>query len=127
MGRSQIAEELFNIYSKKNSAFSAGTNTLADSKQKLKDVAPLTVKVLNELGKDISNKSPIRISKEFVDEADEIISLTEKENLPDYLLDNNKLTFWEIADPDGKDFLFHKKMEKNIEHLVKSLVGRSVN
>jgi len=122
MGRSQIAEELFNIHSKKNIGISAGTNTLPNSKEILSEVAPLTVKVLLEIGRDISNKHPVRLTEETIQGTDKIIFIADRKLLPNYLISSKKLIFWDIDDPDGKDYFFHKKMKKDIEVLIKDLV-----
>lgn len=127
MGRSQMAEELFNLHSSKNIGISAGTNTVPFSEQQLKDVAPLTVQVLKEKNIDISVKCPVRLTEELAQFADNIIVITDKANLPDYLKNSDKLIFWDIKDGEGKDYEFHVAMRNQLEKLVESLIKKLDN
>lgn len=122
MGRSQMAVELFNLYSKKNIGISAGTNTIPFSKQKLKDVAPLTVRVLQEKNIDISFKNPIRLTKEIVHSVDRVVILTQRDDVPNYLVGLNKVMYWNVEDGDGKDYSYHIQMREQIDTLIKELV-----
>ncbi len=49
-------------------------------------------------GADISAELVTPISKELVDKADRVIVMAEKETWPDYLKNNPKVTYWDIAD-----------------------------
>jgi len=85
VGRSQIAEELFNKYSKKHRAISAGTHALRFKDQKLKDFAYEVVKVMQEKGIDVGNKIPSQLSPELAKSSDRIIVLTDKSDLPEFI------------------------------------------
>lgn len=122
MGRSQMAEELFNLYSKRNIGISAGTNTIPFSQQRLCDVAPLTVRVLEDKNIDVSFKNPILLTKELVDSADKVIVLTDRADVPECLLDLDKNKYWNVEDGDGKDYAYHIQMREQIDKLVKELV-----
>jgi len=124
MGRSQMAEELFNASTTNNIGISAGTHTAPFSEQKLKDVAPLTVQVLKEKNIDVANKNPVRLSKELTEFADKIIVITDKIYLPDYLQNSDKLIFWDIKNGEGKDYEFHVAMRNQLEKLVESLIKK---
>lgn len=123
VGRSQMGEELFNYYSKNNIGISAGTHAVKFSGKKLKEFAVHVVDVLKEKGIDVSDKTPIQLTEEMAGFADKIIIMTEKGNLPSYLVNSNKIISWDIKDADGKDYAFHINMRDQIDSLVKKLVG----
>jgi arsenate reductase len=78
-GRSQIAEGILNYYyGDKYEAFSAGLNPT-------ESVNPYTIKVLREIGIDISGKTPLHVSKYRDEKFDEIVIAC------DYDLDNHEL------------------------------------
>lgn len=121
-GRSQIAEALFNKYSKSNKAISAGTHAAIYSGTKLSDVVRTVIKCMNEVGLNLSDKIQKPLTKQIVGEADRIIILTEKKDLPPYVLKSKKVTYWNVEDGAGKGYEFHVKMRNQIENLVKCLV-----
>jgi protein-tyrosine-phosphatase len=118
-----MGEELFNHYTANNIGISAGTHAVKFSGKKLKEFADFVVDVLKEKGIDVSNKTPIQLTEEMAKFADRIIVMTERENLPSYLLNSNKVVSWDIKDGDGKDYTFHIDMRDQIDSLVKELVG----
>ncbi len=123
-GTKSDGEELFNHYSKNNIGISAGTHAIKFSGKKLKEFANLVVDVLKEKGIDVSDKTPIQLTEEMAKFADKIIVMIEKENLPSYLLNSNKVIFWDIKDGDGKDYAFHINMRNQIDVLAKELVDK---
>lgn len=122
VGRSQMAEELFNKYSKNNKGISAGTNAIKYKGKKLKEFAPPVIAVLKEKDIDVSEKIPLQLTPEIVKSVDRIVVLTKKEDLPDYLINSNKVTFWKIEDGKGKGYDFHINMRNQIEKLINKLV-----
>ena len=125
-GRSQMAEELFNKYSNDHQAISAGThvNKFQFQGNKLKDFAHHVVTVLKEKGIDASEKTQTQLTATLADSADKIIFLTDKKDLPKYLINSKKVTYWKIEDGDGKDYEFHINMRNQIDKLVKELVSQ---
>ena len=80
VGRSQMAEVIFNKYSKHKSS-SAGTLILGNKSQKLKDI-PLTepvIKFMKKEGIDISEKEIKQLNQEMCNEFDKIIVMAEPE------------------------------------------------
>lgn len=121
-GRSQIAEALFNKYSKSNKAISAGTHATIYSGTKLSNVVSMVIKCMNEVDLNLSDKIQKPLTKQIVDKADRIIVLTEKKDLPQYILKYKKVTYWNIEDGAGKDYEFHVNMRNKIDSLVKKLI-----
>jgi len=124
VGRSQIAKALFNKYSKKHQAISAGTHAEKYVGVKLLQVSPYVIQCMNEWGYDLSNCTQTPLTKKVVNQADKIIFITDKKNLPDYLQNSNKIIFWEIEDRAGKDYVSHVVMRDQIDKLVKNLISQ---
>jgi len=123
VGRSPIAEVLFNKYSKKNNATSSGTHAQKYAGVKLSEVSPYVINCMKEWKFDLSNHTQTPLTKEQVDQVNKIIVMTEKENLPDYLKHSNKVIFWDVEDRAGKDYKSHIKMRNQIDKLVKELIN----
>lgn len=123
VGRSQMAEELFNRYSKKNKGVSAGTHAVKYQGKKLEEFADFVIQVLKERDINVSKKIPRQLTSEMCLSADKIVVITGKNDLPRYLVDSKKVINWEIQDGSGKDYEFHLDMRNQIEKLVKELVS----
>jgi len=122
VGRSQIAEELFNHYTLDHIGLSAGTHATEHQGKKLKEFAHDVVAVMKEMGIDVSEKTPLQLKPEIADFVDKIIAITHKEDLPSYVIASTKVEFWNIPDAAGKDYEFHVKMRNDIDTLVKKLL-----
>lgn len=121
VGRSQMAETFFNNLVKKQSAISAGLNP-REWKGKKINTAQKVISCTNEIGFDLTNKISKEISKEMVDNTDKIIVIGEKNNWPEYLINNYKVEFWDIEDAAGKDLDFHRRTRDKIMTKVKELI-----
>jgi len=119
VGRSQMAMEFFNRFSKKNHAFSAGT-VVGDTEGK-----NLDEKVMNgmaELGYDLSKNTRKQLTLQMVEEADKIFVMAQKETIPDYLKNSKKTVYWNVPDGKGQPYYFVCKMRDQIKDLVEELV-----
>jgi arsenate reductase len=94
--RSQMAEAIFNSAAPKGiSAMSAGT-------EPARRVSRKAVRVMREIGLDISAAKPKLLTPGMVDGADKIITMgcLEESSCPVFLLrDKSKLEDWGITDP----------------------------
>jgi len=124
VGRSQMAEAFFNKYSKKNKSLSAGTDVGDKERQTIGQnvKAKFVVDVMKEEEIDVSNNERRQLTKEMVDNSDKIIVITEKGGLPDYLVGNDKVVFWDMPDAKGTSYEFHIKTRNGIKQKVKKLV-----
>jgi protein-tyrosine-phosphatase len=139
MFRSQVAEALFKHkhQSVKSSAFdtlvrSCGTWVEKENLtgKKLKDFdgvnAPWdlnnVIEVMKEKGLDISENVCKPITPELVNWADKIISMAEVDESPDYLLNNPKVTFWNVENPDN----FTKELARELIEKIKKLVSTCI-
>lgn len=85
VGRSQIAEAVFNKLMKKDLAISAGIEPHKWENKKI-DEAEKLIKSMKEIGCDLKNKISKRITKEMVDSADKIVVIgVDKNTWPDYV------------------------------------------
>jgi arsenate reductase len=96
------------------------------------ETAQKAVKFFKEItGMDISHKTRKKITPELAEDADIIIVMTEKKNLPSYVHNyKEKLLFWKIEDPHDMDVngyrLIIKKINAKIDEL-KSKLGLPVD
>ena len=119
MGRSQMAEAFFKKLSKHTYA-SAGTHVGEKEGQGLND----KVKgIMKELGYDLSKATRTQLTPELVEEFDKVIMITAKEDWPEYVKNNEKVTFWDIPDGSGTDLTFHRKIRDDIKKFVQNLVA----
>ncbi|MDO8537812.1 MAG: arsenate reductase ArsC [archaeon] len=120
IGRSQIAEAFFNKLSKKHKAISAGAQVDEDNGKVL--IEPKVIEPMKEIGFDISKNKQKQVTQKMIKEADKIICMAKKEELPDYLKKSNKLIFWKVENAKGKDYAFHCKIRDQIKKKVEELV-----
>lgn len=114
-GRSQMAEAFFNRYAKgKAIAESAGTEP-ADV------VDPKVVQVMKEIGIDISDKQPRRLTPEMLDSVDRIVTMGcgVEGVCPVSFLPTED---WGLEDPSGQSLAKVREIRDQIESKVKRLV-----
>jgi len=133
VGRSQIAEALFNKYSKKHHADSVGTivdgyngktgQTLEEF-AKTKPHANNVMVVMNEEGIDVSKYKREQLTKDMLKKYDKIIVLLSSKECPDYLIKEPKTEFWEIEDAAGTDYEFHVLTRDRIKERILKLISK---
>ena len=127
VGRSQEAEALFKRLSSLD-AHSAGTRAdeiVARSNpptRTLKDSPSPAVPYLKELGVDISQNLRTQLTSEMVQQADKVIVMADKDNWPDYLRDNDKVTSWDIENTRGLGSDEARPLMDEIKRRVEELV-----
>jgi protein-tyrosine-phosphatase len=115
-GRSQIAEGFFRKYVISSyQPISAGT-------QPVNETNPLAIKVMKEIGIDISKQIPKMISEEMVHQSTKIVNMgcMDKESCPALFFNN--VIDWKIPDPKGKSIDEVRKIRDQIEVKVIELV-----
>jgi arsenate reductase len=117
-GRSQMAEAIFNKLKPDGfRAISAGTKPA-------KEINPLVLQVLREIGIDASNARPKPISPEMIAEAEKIITMgCEASNfcLARFL---PRVEDWNIEDPKGKTLEEMRLIRDAIQEHVRELLRR---
>lgn len=112
-GRSQMAEGFFNSVSKKHTAMSAGTKPA-------REINPLTLEVMMEVGINISNHYPKPLTHELLKGADKVITMgcKDKEACP-------AGEDWNIEGPKGASLekfrRIRDKIRRKVEELVKEI------
>ncbi len=128
IGRSQMAEALFNkYYSDKGQASSAGTQ-LTEERQKMKlgEVvgAENVIECMSEKGLDLRKNSLNQILPEQINNFDKVIIMAESETIPDFLLKSKNSIFWDIKDPKGTDLKGHRKTKEKIKNKIEEFMRR---
>ena len=124
IGRSQIAESLFNKYTKEHKTKSAGTHVGEKEDQTIKqyEKANLLCEVMDEEGINVRNNKRKQLTPKMVKEADKIIVITNKRDWPDYLRSNDEVIYWNLKDPKGTNYNFHVKIKNLVKKNIKKLL-----
>lgn len=114
--RSQMAEGFFNhLVSGKARAISAGTMPAFR-------VAPRTVEVMREVGIDISDRKPNRLTPEMVEQADIVITMGC--DVEEYPVTPKRSETWDIEDPFGQPIEKFREVRDDIRKRVEELVQK---
>jgi len=109
--RSQMAEALFNSMAKDARAESAGIKPA-------REIDKMAVKVMKEIGIDISSKKPRMLTYDMNKKFDVIVTMGCIDGCP--VTPKEKTIEWNIPDPKGKDIEEYRKVRDKIKC---SLVG----
>lgn len=104
----------------------SSAGTFADYAGKLLgDVAIRGLKVMKEIGFDMSHNPVTQLTPEMVERAEKIILMgpTPAGPLPEYLARSPKLETWDVPDP-GYGLILHADARDRIRALVNNLVER---
>jgi len=129
IGRSQMANKLYDKITGEKS-IGAGAKVKPERQgMKVGKVvgAENMIPCMEEVGIDISNSKIKQVAPEMVNNADKIIIMTSKENLPDFVLKSKKLEFWDVKDPKGTDLEGHNKTRDKIGELIKTKLLNNIN
>ena len=113
-GRSQMAEAFFNKLSKTWKAISAGTKP--DD-----NIHPYTIRVMKEVGVDVSKQKPKMLTREMIEKADKIITLGCGADVcpASYL---PKVEDWAIEEPYGKPIDKVREIRDQIKGKVEKMI-----
>lgn len=130
VGRSQIAEAIFNNLSKNHKAISVGTkvldkegNSVEGEKLQDREGAKHIVAVMDEMELDVRLAARNQITENAVNDSDIVIVMAEKETLPEYLFESEKVRYWDIGDPKNKTLEEVRVTRDTLNNLVKELVA----
>jgi protein-tyrosine-phosphatase len=127
VGRSQVAEALFNQLSDEPAA-SAGTVADAivertkSASRSLKDGGSSAITYMNEQGVDVSESLRDQLTPEMVQDADKVIVMADEDNWPDYLRNSGKVVVWTIEDTRGMGPDSARPLYDEIKQRVQDLV-----
>ena len=111
--RSQMAKGFFNALSSSKSADSAGIKPETY-------VEPFAIKVMNEVGIDISYYKPKKLTFEMNDRFDVIVTMGCIDGCP--LTPQKKTIAWTIEDPKGKSLDKYREVRDSIRNHVEKLI-----
>jgi arsenate reductase len=114
--RSQMAEALFNSMTKDAIAESAGIKPV-------EKVDKMAVKVMKEIGIDISNKKPKMLTAEMNEKFDIIVTMGCMDVCP--VTPKEKTIEWNIEDPKGKSIEEYRKIRGEIKRRIKELIVKN--
>ena len=115
-GRSQIAEGFFRKYAPDGyESISAGTKPV-------NNLNPIAVKVMKEIGIDISRQKSKLVSNEMINNSEEVVNMgcMDKESCPALFVED--IADWRIEDPKGKSIEHVREIRDTIEKKIKELV-----
>ena len=115
-GRSQMAEAFFNhLAGGKAQAFSAGTNPATT-------IDPVVVELMKEVGIDISNKHPKKLTLDMLEQADKVVTMGcgVEQACPVTLMETED---WGLEDPKGKSAEKISEIRDEIRKRVEKLLS----
>ena len=118
--RSQMAEGIFNNISDIKS-ISAGTDP-GEWKGRKIGLTNFIATSMKEKGINIDNNVSKKINKKMFEDADKVIVMVDKNNLPNYMKNSKKLIFWKVEDPCDSDINLVRKVRDEIKNKVEQLI-----
>ena len=115
-----MAQGYYNNFTHSDNSSSAGLNPLTP--QQYQHPGSVTIQVMKEDGIDVS-LSPVRfLTQHMMDQAGHIYVLTNSNDCPNYLLNSNKVSFWKVDDPSGKQIEEFRKIQDLIKSKIQNIV-----
>jgi arsenate reductase len=115
-GRSQMAQAFFERMAPEHQAVSAGSEPTAA-------VHPAVIQVMKEVGIDLSDRTPRRVDRAMLDQADHVISMgCDDPAVCDY--PGRKVEDWSLEDPSGKPIDEVRRIRDDIQYRVQALALR---
>ena len=115
-GRSQMAEGFLRKFAPKFDVISAGT-------QPKSELNPNVVKVMHEIGIDITNQKPKELTNEMISESVTVnMGCMDRESCPALFVKD--VIDWNISDPKDKELEQIRKIRDQIKNEVLNLVKK---
>jgi protein-tyrosine-phosphatase len=116
-GRSQMSAALFERASGgRHRALSAGTQADPDGR-----VHPEVLEVMRELGIDLSDRRPQRLSRELAEQADVVVTMGCGDECP--FIPGKRYLDWDLEDPKGRPLDEVRATRDDIARRVDALVA----
>ncbi len=116
-GRSQMSAALFeHAAGGRHRALSAGT--LADPAAR---VHPEVIEVMSELGIDLSDRRPQRLTQQLAEQADVVVTMGCGDNCP--YIPGKRYLDWDLPDPKGRPLEAVRATRDEIAERVRALVA----
>ena len=127
ISRSQTAKAFFDTMSKHESE-SAGVNVGEWEGMSLREHIELrgdqdhVFEIMEKQGLDITGNVRRQVTPEMVERADTVIVLTDKEEMPDFILLSDKTVYWGVDDTLKVPYDFVLEVNRDIRQRVEGLV-----
>lgn len=128
VGRSQMAQALYNQATDSEDAGSAGVTvqkpgqTVAERAQEKPGVRYI-IQVMEEEGLDVSNCTRRQLTADMPAQYDAVISMAEREFSPDWLLNAPNYRYWQIDDPKGLSYDVASKTRDILKQKIADLLA----
>ncbi|MEU5694779.1 arsenate reductase ArsC [Actinosynnema sp. NPDC020468] len=114
-GRSQMAAALLRHYALGRVAVrSAGSEPAGQ-------VNPVAARAMTELGLDITEQVPVRLSTEDVEAAEVVITMGCGDTCP--VFPGKRYLDWDLADPAGRDLAAVREIRDDVDRRVRALLA----
>jgi len=117
-----MAQELLNKMKPDSFNVSSAGTKISGPEQVLGELSPVldnVLTVMKEEGIDITQNTRKQVTEEIANSADKIILVVdERDPIPEYLLNNQEATKWNVLDPKGQDLEFTRKTRDQIKELI---------
>ncbi|WP_299293464.1 arsenate reductase ArsC [Nitrosopumilus sp.] len=118
-GRSQMAEGFLRHFAPEMEVLSAGT-------QPKSELNPNVVKVMQEIGIDITKQQPKELTNEMISQSITVnMGCMDKESCPALFVKD--VIDWNISDPKGKDLVQIREIRDEIKNQVTNLIKNLEN
>ena len=78
---------------------------------------------MDEIGIDVSDHRRKQLTPKMFNYAEEIIVINPSENIPEYVKQSSKVTFWEVPDPLNQNLDFARTTRNQLQILVSNLIS----
>ena len=114
-GRSQMSQALFEkVAASRHEALSAGTTPASR-------VHPEVIEVMNEIGIDLTDRTPQLLTRELAERADLVVTMGCGDECP--YIPGKKYIDWDLVDPAGQPVGKVREIRDDISKRVESLVA----
>lgn len=120
VGRSQMAEGYYNHLTQTHDATSAGIDPSTPAKYP--QLPDYICEIMAEEGIDVSHQQVKLITEHMTREAEEVFVMCPRESCPDYLVQSNKVTYWQIEDPFETNSDKLRKIRDQIKKKIRSIL-----
>jgi arsenate reductase len=115
-GRSQMSQALFEHAAQgRHRALSAGTTPA-------EQIHPTVIEVMQEIGIDLTNRTPTLLTREFAKQADLIITMGCGDECP--VIPGKQYTDWDLPDPADQPVTSVREIRNEINTRVRDLIKR---
>jgi arsenate reductase len=115
-GRSQMSQALF------DRAVAGGHQALSAGTAPAEHVHPEVIQVMNELGIDLSDRTPIALTRDLAEQADLVVTMGCGDECP--VIPGKRYLDWDLPDPRGRPLDGVRAIRDDIARRVEGLIAQ---